>query len=141
LDFSSITISFFIHSTEDADRLKKLAMERLGLDSSELNVEKITGHFGNEILSVRAHVIGERAQAVATRIIEQLSKTARDSIRNEIGKALDEHDSLYLRLDRQSLQDPLLSLSDEEPIRIKLKPKGRFGGRQTMKREYEELIR
>jgi len=141
LDFSSVTISFYIHSTEDEDRLRRLVIERLGLDSSELEAEKIVGHFGNEILSIRAHAIGARATVIAARIIEQLSNTARVSTRAEIEKALDEHDSLYIRLDRQSLQDPLLSISDEEPIRIKLKPRSRFGGRQNMKREYEELIR
>ncbi len=140
MDFSSVTVSFFIHSTEDEVRLRQLVEERLGLEPSELTHEKITGYFGNEILSIRAHVTSPKAQILAERIIEHLSNAARTSIRSDIDKAVDEHDALYLRLDRQSLSNPMLSISDEEPIRIKLKPKGRFGGRQTMIREYEELI-
>jgi RNA binding exosome subunit len=140
MEFSSVTISFFIHSTEDEERLMNLVLDKLGVDPSEISGEKITGYFGNEILSVRVHVIGPRARTVAGHILKQLSRTAKEYIRTEIEKSLDEHDSLYLRLNRQSLQGPLMSLSDEEPIRIKLKPKSRFGGRKAMKEEYEELL-
>ena len=141
MDFSSVTISFFIHSTEDADLLMKMVRNRFDLEEPEISTEKITGYFGNEMISIRTHIIGVRAQVVAARVIEALSIGARDSIRTEIEKSLDEHDSLYLRLDRQSLQDDRLSLSDDEPIRIKLKPKSRSAGRDSMKRQYLELIR
>jgi RNA binding exosome subunit len=141
MEFSSVTVSFFIHSTEDEERLMKLVIDKLGLDLSEISEEKITGYFGNDTVSVRAHVIGPRAQIVAGQIFKLLSCSAKASIRGEMEKSLDEHDSLYLRLDRQRLQDPLMSLSDQEPIRIKLKPKSRFGGRKAMKEEYEELFR
>ena len=140
LDFSSVTVSFFVHSTEDEDRLMELVKNRLGIDETEITEEKITGYFGNEMTSVRAHIIGKRAQVVASQIFELLSKPARVTILSEIEKSLDEHDSLYLRLDRQSLKDDFLSVSDEEPIRIKLKPKNRFGGRVSMMQEYKELI-
>ena len=103
--------------------------------------EKILGYFGNEIVSVRAHIVGRKTHAVSDLIFRSLSKNARSLLLSEIEKSLDEHDSLYLRLDRQSLNDPQISLSDDEPIRVKLKPKSRFGGRSSMKEQYEELIR
>lgn len=140
MEFSSITISFFIHSTEDDERLMNLVRERFGLEDSEISREKIVGHFGNEMISVRAHVIGPKSQALAIQIANLLSKSARTFMRAEIEKSLDEHDSLFLRLDRQALQEPFVSLSDEEPIRIKLKPKSRSGGRESMMKQYMELI-
>jgi len=140
LDFSSVTVSFFIHSTEDEDRLMEMVRKRLGLEEDEITREKAVGYFGNEIISIRAHIIGDRAQATSLRIIRLLSKSARTLILSEIEKSLDEHDALYLRLDRQSLKDDFLSISDEEPIRIKLKPKNRFGGRSNMLQEYKDLI-
>jgi RNA binding exosome subunit len=140
MNFSSVTISFFIHSTEDEERLLSLVQSKLGLEGEEFSKERITGHFGNEIVSVKGHVIGSRAQIVASQIFGSLSKVARTSIRTELEKSLDEHDALYLRLDRQSLQEPSISLSDEEPIRIKLKPMSRGGGRELIKQEYQELF-
>lgn len=141
MEFSSVTISFFIHSTEDEDRLLKAVENKFALEPEEVATEKITGHFGNDMISVRAHLVGERAQETATRIVESLAKNARNSIRAELQRSLDEHDSLYLRLDRQTFGESSLSLSDEEPIRIKLKPKVRSGGRQSMAKQYEELMR
>ncbi len=141
MDFSSVTVTFFIHSTEDETRLMSLVEERLGLEPAEISKVTVAGYFGNEIISVRSHIIGSKAQVAANRIVSQLSSVARSSILSEIERSLDEHDSLYLRLDRQSLQDSSLSISDEEPIRIKLKPKSRYGGRVSMKEQYEELIR
>ncbi len=141
LEFSSVTVSFFVHSTEDEPRLLETVQARLGIQEEEMKKEKILGYFGNEIVSVRAHIIGQRTQTISDLIFSSLSKTARTLLLSEIDKSLDEHDSLYLRLDRQSLSDPEISLSDDEPIRVKLKPKSRFGGRSSMKEEYEELIR
>ena len=141
MEFSSVTVSFFVHSTEDEPRLLKSVQERLGIQEEEISKEKMEGFFGNEIISFRAHIIGKRAQPVSNLIFNSLSKPARSLLLSEIDKSLDEHDSLYLRLDRQSLGDPEISLSDEEPIRVKLKPKSRFGGRLSMKEQYVELIR
>jgi RNA binding exosome subunit len=140
LEFSSVTISFFIHSTEDKDRLLRDVRERLGVEDADLLEEKITGHFGNEITSVRAHIIGERAQEVVQGIVDSLSRLSKDLMRVEIEKSLDEHDSLYLRLDRQTLEEKAIALSDEEPIRVKLKPKRRNGGREAMKAQYLEML-
>jgi RNA binding exosome subunit len=141
MDFSSVTVSYFIHSTEDMDRLLRLVKSKLGLEDEEVSEEKITGYFGNEMISVKAHVIGEQANIVANLIVASLSREAKNSILSELEKSLDEHDSLYLRLDRQTLGEKFLNLSDEEPIRIKFKPKSRSGGRRSIIEQYEELIR
>jgi RNA binding exosome subunit len=141
LEFSSVTVSFFIHSTEDEPKLLNAVRARLSIQDEEMTKERLLGYFGNEIVFVRAHIIGRRAQSVSHLILKSLTKTARFATLSEIEKSLDEHDSLYLRLDRQTINDPEISLSDEEPIRVKLKPKSRFGGRTSMKEQYEELIR
>jgi RNA binding exosome subunit len=141
LEFSSVTFAFLVHATEDHERLMKLVKETLGIDGSEITTEKIQGYFGNDILSVKAHVIGPRAQLIIHGILSSLSKSSRSILISELDKSIDEHDSLYLRIDRQMLETGEIFLSDEEPIRVKIKPKKRFGGHQFMKQEYEELIK
>jgi len=115
--------------------------DRFALTETEISREVIIGHFGNEIISIRAHVVGPEAQIVANRILTTLSTAARATIRLEMEKSMDEHDSLFLRIDRQSLDEPSISLSDEEPIRIKFKPKSRSGGRESIKKQFEELLK
>ena len=98
------------------------------------------GITGIQLFLLEAHIIGKRRPGVATLILRDLSKGAKKQVLSELDKSMDEHDSLYLRIDRQSIVREL-TLSDEEPVRVKLKPKFRVGGRVSMKASYEEMIR
>ena len=140
LEFASVTVSFFVHSTEDSDSLLSIISEKLGLAPEELHTEGVEGYYGNTIISVKAHVTGRKAQEIALGTLRNLSRSASQQILSELDKSMDEHDALYLRIDRQSINREI-ALSDEEPIRVKLKPKYRFGGHNSMKESYEELIR
>jgi RNA binding exosome subunit len=141
LDFSSISIAFLIHATEDAEELLRSVKEEFSLNNDDISLEKIEGYFGNEILSIKVHVIGPRSKSVADRIFSRLSKNSRQTLLSELDKSMDEHDSLYIRIDRQTLGSGELFLSDEEPIRVKVKPKRRVGGHQSMREQYRELIK
>jgi len=135
-----VTVTFFIHATEDQERLLSKIKIALDIPEEQLVIENIQGHFGNVITSVKGHFIGEDARKLSLKIFENLAADSRNTLISELEKSMDEHDSLYLRIDRQSL-DQGLSLSDEEPIRIKLKPRIRAGGREAMIKQYAELIR
>ena len=137
--FASITISYLIHSTEDEALLNSMVLSAFDLSSSEISVSNVEGHFGNKLILVKAHLVGERAQDVASKISAIFSDSARAQISENIEKSMDEHDALFLRLDRQSL-DRAFNLNDEEPIKIKLKPKFRRS-RSEMIRSYLEMIR
>ena len=139
LEFSSVTISFFVHATEDLDRITNRLSEALDLNPADLVCETVEGHFGNKITSVKAHIIGEKTGLVARKLISRLSDHARKDTINLVGSSTDMHDSLYLRLDRQSLHGKL-ELADDEPIRVKLKPKYRLADRNTTLKAYVELI-
>jgi RNA binding exosome subunit len=139
MDFSSVTISFFVQSTEDHERVLSSVSSSFGLPVSELETSEVEGHFGNKILSVRAHVTGKAAQHVATQIFGHLSRASKSQMLAELERSMDEHDSLYLRIDRQTIGNET-DLSDKEPIRIKLKPKFR-SSREEMKAYYRELMK
>lgn len=139
LEFSSVTISFFVHSTEDEEWLKLAVCNSLGLLPEEMVSDKVTGHFGNEIVSVRAHIAGERGQEVCLKILKGLSPSSRMTLLSELDKSVDEHDALYLRIDRQEI-DRQIVLTQEEPIRIKMKPRSRSGGHLAMIQSYKKMI-
>ena len=137
-EFSSVTVSFFVHSTEDRERLLSSVSDRFGLKMEVLETEEVEGHYGNKILSVKAHITGRMAQDIASNLLSNLSSRAKTQILAELGKSIDEHDAFYLRIDRQSI-DREIALSDREPIRVKLKPKFR-GSSESMRGRYRELI-
>jgi RNA binding exosome subunit len=141
LDFSSISITFLIHATEKEEDLLRNVKEEFGINDEDISMDKIEGYFGNLILSVKVHIIGPRTKTMANRIFSHLSKNSRETLLSELDKSMDEHDSFYIRIDRQTLGTGEIFLSDEEPIRVKLKPKRRIGGKESMKKEYAVLIK
>jgi len=140
LSLASVTISYFIHSTEDARKLNGEICAEFGLDEPELNQEELEGHYGNKLTFVKAHLTNMRAADIFQQIASRLTPSTRQRLSRELEKSMDEHDALYLRLDRQTLIEGL-SLSDEEPIRVKLKPKLRSGGRQEMASVYKKELK
>ncbi|MDG6996294.1 MAG: hypothetical protein JRN52_10260 [Nitrososphaerota archaeon] len=139
LEFTSVTVSYFIHSTEDESRLVESVRSALGLEESEFRYDRIHGHFGNEMKFAIAHLIGKRANDVSVQIFSRLSPSAKRSLSARLEQSVDEHDALFLRLDRQTIKRSL-SISDEEPVRVKLKPKIRAGGRSKMIEFYREKL-
>lgn len=140
LDFSSVTISFFVHATEDDERLKATVLGSFEISDQDAKIEYLAGHYGNRLAYVKAHIIGERATEISRMILSRLDQSCKPSLVSELEKYLDEHDALYLRLDRQELPRSFL-LGEDEPIRIKLKPRVRIGDRRSMIEAYVEMIR
>lgn len=138
-EFASVTISFFVHATEDEPRLIELVSRELGVPQSEMQIEPLKGHYGNALTSVRAHVIGRAAGEISKYILTTLDVETKRALSREIDRNMDEHEALYIRLDRQLLSRRF-TLGYDEPIRIKLKPKNRFGERGTVRETYRELL-
>ena len=76
LAISSVTLSYFVHSTEEVDRLNRAVCEVLGILDDEVSRESLEGHYGNKVEFVKAHLTGKRAEEVVERISEK-SLTAR----------------------------------------------------------------
>jgi RNA binding exosome subunit len=139
-EFASVTISFFIHSTEDESRLISQASRSLGISPESFELETLEGHYGNVIHSAKAHIVGYQADTVSKFILGRLDSSCKATIVSDLERSIDEHDSLYLRLDRQLLGQSLV-LGAEEPIRVKLKPKKRYVNRMAVRDAYQELLK
>jgi RNA binding exosome subunit len=140
MQFSSVAISFFIQSTEDTERLVNEVAQALKLELNELSKEELEGHNGNQLFLVKAHLTSKRANEVVETIAKGLSALARRQLRDILENSMDEHDALFLRFDRQSITQRLY-LGEEEPIRVKIKPRFRQGGRQAMIDSYTEALK
>ncbi|MHB1908317.1 MAG: RNA-binding domain-containing protein [Nitrososphaerales archaeon] len=140
LELSSLTISFLIHSTEDELRLIHDVSNAFQIDEGEIEVSSLEGHFGNELKFAKAHITGKRASEISISTISGAPSSERKTAASILETLIDEHDALYLRVDRQKL--PSISLQgEEEPIRLKLKPKNRFENRSKMLDSYSQVLR
>jgi RNA binding exosome subunit len=143
LNFSSLSVSFFIHSTEDEGRVVGSVFKALDLPKESIEIESLEGYFGNTLKLAKSHITGESATSISQSILSKLDSRSRALVASELTSRMDEHDALYIRIDRQLLlgQEGELVLGDEEPVRVKLKPKHRFGGRDAMMEAYRKLLK
>ena len=121
-EVQSVEVSCLIHATEDEERVVRQIQALLsiteGPDSTSLE-----GHFGNRILHVRWHLIGDEAWACFQSLLGLLGKTGRDELETRISEHLDEHRALYVRLSKQALMNGEGVISETDPVRIRIKPR------------------
>lgn len=118
----SFEITYLIHATEDQQKLEGAIAKLLQIEGQPV-VERLEGHFGNEILSVRLHVVGEEANLAFKTVVARLPIYLKAGVLANIGAFIDEHSSFFLRLDKQQLVAGNLALGSGDSVRLKVKPR------------------
>jgi RNA binding exosome subunit len=118
----SVEVSYLVHATEDQKKVEE-ALDRLLAVEVQPVIERLEGHFGNEILSVKLHLTGEEAAKAFQNVVASLSKHLRAELVANVGAFLDEHSALFLRLDKQRLVSGTLALGSGDSVRLKVKPR------------------
>jgi RNA binding exosome subunit len=118
----SVEITWLIHATEDRQKVEEALAEFLAIDS-EPAVDRLEGHFGNEILNLKIHLIGEEAMAAFQEIVARLPDGLKKELVANMGAFLDEHSALFLRLDKQLLVAGTLAFGSRDSVRLKVKPR------------------
>lgn len=118
----SLEVTYFVHATEDQERIRRAVARLLGQDSNP-EMEALQGHFGNEILRARIHLIGEDAGGGFRHLVDSLPAGVLDQIVSELESHLDEHSAFFVRLDKQGLVSGSISLGTSDPVRVKVKPR------------------
>jgi len=119
----SVEVSCFVHATEDREVIAD-SLSRTVTGEVQPEEEKLEGHFGNPIFHVRYHLKGEEGVVAMGRIAYLLSRETKDKIMRELGHLIDEHNALYLRFSKQSLVAGKLEMGTEDPVRVRVKPRG-----------------
>ncbi|MEM4297742.1 MAG: RNA-binding domain-containing protein [Nitrososphaerota archaeon] len=125
ISFSSATLTFHVHATEDDKRILEALNRELPIAQAEVERDFLKGHFDNPIIRYTIHLIGEGAQRFADEVFRRLDEADKRLLITRLDKHIDEHGILYLRIDKQLLLEGKLRFSDRDSIRIKLKPKYR----------------
>jgi len=119
----SLAVSYFLHATEDGDRVSSAVAALTGSDAP-FEEDVVSGHFGNSIRRVDLHLHGEEAAMALERLVASLPSSVRASIAHEIDNYVDEHSSLFLRLDKQKLVLGQVAMGTDDVVWLKVKPRG-----------------
>lgn len=117
----SLEVSYFVQLTEDEERVRRAVAALLGGEPAGERQEA-EGHFGNRILWIKVHLTGEEAEVGLGRIASSLGPDERRAILEDLQGSLDEHNALYIRLNKQVLvMSGSAVLASSDPIRVKVK--------------------
>jgi RNA binding exosome subunit len=120
---ASAEVKFFVHATEDEERVLQQVSKTFRIPEEKFERSKLEGHFGNPIVSLRAHVTGTDAERVANGLAHLFEDLEKDRLLVNMTRQIDEHGALYLRVDKQSLFAEGLVQSQVHAVRIKIKPR------------------
>jgi len=115
----SVEISTIAHATEDISKVEN-ALRRLGI-TVPFTRRNLEGHHGNLIVKVDARLSHKDAGRFAESLIKLLSRTERLQIQRDLTLHSDDEGNLYIRLDKQRLFLGEVRLSEEDPVRVKIK--------------------
>ena len=139
LDFRTIEITIVIHETENIDKFLSHLLEIFGLSDTDFSIKKTEGHHGNIIQLIRAHLIRDRVPEITHKILSSINVTDLKTINNNLLYYLDDKFTLYLRFNKQDIIDNVLTLSYDDSVRIKMKPKIKLNKDKAIA-SYKELL-
>ncbi len=140
LRFKSVEVSYFLHATEDYDRVIATIAKAMHIQPESFMSSDAQGHYGNPIEIVRAHLVGKEVSDFVRVLFESFSSVQKQEMLTDIDRSLNEHGDLFIRLDKQMLLSGKLVQSDIDPVRIKIKLRFNFG-RDLVLQAYQDLLK
>jgi len=122
ITFSTAQISVIVHATENQDKILQSINDVLYISPDRFSYNISEGHWGNKILILSAVIASAEANSLVSKILSGLNKTDRHTLSDFFDNYIDEKGNLYIRLDKQRICQGRSSLSDNDSIRIRLRP-------------------
>ncbi|MEM3637997.1 MAG: RNA-binding domain-containing protein [Conexivisphaerales archaeon] len=117
----SAQLSFYLHATEDEEKVLKALGEMLKIDRERLERRRLEGHFGNVIISYTARLRGDEAAELWSRVIDGMNSLDRDELRRSLEERLEDNLRLHLRLDKQALVLGKIRLAESDPVKLEFR--------------------
>ncbi len=114
-------VSVFAHATEDEEKVKK-AVKNLAPFETIFEATKLSGHYDDPITLLTLKISKKKeATDFFEAIYQKLSSLDKATILEELPNHVDEQGSFYMRLDKQKAYNGRAVLTENDPIRIKIK--------------------
>ena len=110
------------HATEDIQKILNKMQDVFLIPREKFLISKAEGHWGNEISVIRAECEHDESSALLEGIISRLKIGEKNYLLGSISDSFDEKNNFYIRLNKQSVCNGIISLSEHDSIRIRFKP-------------------
>ncbi len=116
-----LEVSFIINATEDEERSVRCISEFIG--PNKLSRVNVKGYYGNLMQIITMVITKNRAEVIIGKILSMISEDDMENIMTSLGKSIDKNGNLHLRIDKQSILEGPLRLSERDPLKMKIIPR------------------
>lgn len=121
-EIRSLEVSYFVQATEDEEKVTQGVRTFVG-SGTDCERQELEGHFGNKIIWVRFHLLGDDAFEAFNKLISRMGEDSKRELLKGIESSLDEHMALFIRLNKQLLISGVAAATSSDPVRVKVKPR------------------
>ena len=114
-----VDIQVIIHATEDLEKIFAAFKETFDVGKEEFAMQDLAGHFENPIILLHSKIKKKKAQFFVKKLVTLMPREQISTIIEDLENRYDDS-TLYLRISKQSLVRGKISLSDKEPVKIKI---------------------
>jgi len=132
VSFASAEIEIVLHATEDRGKVLSVIESVFAIKPEEFTTSNVKGHFGNEILLLKANLNSKQATGMAYKIASMMSDADRMHMHDNFELYTDDKSSLHIRISKQKLFEQKVMLSQSDSLKIKLKTVRRFQPKSEM---------
>tara|TARA_B100001750_G_scaffold209722_1_gene189798 strand:- start:140 stop:577 length:438 start_codon:yes stop_codon:yes gene_type:complete len=112
-----IKIDLILHATEDFQKIVAPLNDLFGIGSDEIVKREVPGHFGNPILMLHMDLKKKKADEFIKKLVSLIPRDTIVDIIENIEERIFES-SLYIRFSKQNFVKKILTLEEQDPIRI-----------------------
>jgi len=117
----SLEVSFFLNATENEQNSIKQIGEYVGTNIfSKVDVD---GYYGNLMHIVTMSITESQTDATLGKILKSISEKDMGIIMASLSSSTDKDGNLHIRIDKQSILEGSIKLSQRDPLKIKIIPR------------------
>lgn len=115
----NVGIEFFIHATEDKDKIFHALYDNFGIKEEDFDVGILEGHFGNPIIRAVCKLGTKESENFLRLLVTKIEKDQLQELLGDISYHIRGR-TLFLRIAKQSLLRNSVLLQQKDAIRIKI---------------------
>ena len=117
----TIELSFIEHATENGEKILSVIEDKLKIDKKKFTYFIARGHFENEIKLFKSIINDENVDKCIRNIMNKIDHNEKSFLLDNIENHIDKKSNFYIRIDKQKLFSNIITTSEKDAIRIKIK--------------------
>ncbi len=140
-----LEVTTLIHATDNEEKVMNAVlsiMPKVVTSKMHIRTRSLEGHYGNPIRLFKATIkSNECLELVLINMIRNLNEFDKIALLDRLPLYLTDKNTLYLRVDKQAAIKGIVSITENDPIRFKIKFKTTSRKKDVLLHEIERMLK